>query len=315
MLIVSRQGAQLIQSDGPFRLHIGASLGGVPTAAASLGSTQLVLVADSGGQLHVLDVKRGAVSRVSTSAPLPVASCLAFAPRWFDSGAAAVFLGSTSGSSVLLEVPSDLGSTWEVQPEAVVASLAPVRDAAVVQDPSGCGDARLLCCCGAAPRGRLAIAWLAGGLASLAEGPHIPGQVLLIPLRPSPASPHHSHLLLSFEGEHSTVALAAAGGSLAEAALPGLLCGCATLLAAAMPAGHLLQVTPEQARVARLADGALASAWQHGPISLAALHGQFLALASGGGVLPWRFCCCRAAHSHGSPIPEGPEDSALRAQH
>eukprot|EP00887_Chlorella_sp_A99_P001486 scaffold8.g1486.t1 len=285
VLLVSGRGAQLLQLDGPFRLQLSLNMeGAVPTAAVCLGGTQSVLIADSASSLHLIDCQRGTARRVDTNTPLPIASCLAFLPRWLPSGTSAVLVGSASGTSALVEVPSYLGSRWEVQPEALLPTLAPVRGAALMRDPS-CGDTRLVCCCGEAPRGRLAIAWLAAGLQPLVEGPQIPGLVRLIPLRLAPGSGHHSHLLLSFDEEGSTLVLAAHGSSFAEASLPGLATHCATLLATPMPAGRLLQVTPQQAQVTRLADGGLVSSWRPaGPISLAALHGSFLALASGSDV-------------------------------
>ena len=308
MLLLSNRGAWLLQADGPGRRKLEMALEGAPTAATTLrgggraavaAAASLVLVADAAGSLCLLDCgPAGTHLRISTSTPLPVASCMAHLPRWLDGGSNAVFVGSsTSGGSAILEVPVnplDPAAVWAVE-GPLLPSLAPVQHAQLISDPAGSGDARLLCCCGSAPSGRLALAGLAAALQPLAEGQRLPGQVHLLPLAPAPGAVRDSHLLLSVGkegGSGATLVLAAEGGSFAEAMLPGLQTDMATLLVAPMPAGCLLQVTPREARVVRPAGGgALVSCWAAGDaaITLAAAHGQYLLLATGEpGVDSWR---------------------------
>lgn len=61
---------------------------------------------------------------------------------------------------------------WEVLPPELggIGSLAPIHSGAVVADPSGCGDARLLLGCGSGPTGRLALARWAAGLEPVVSG-------------------------------------------------------------------------------------------------------------------------------------------------
>ncbi len=110
-----------------------------------------------------------------------------------------LFLGSQAGSSCFVEVlwealrPScspftaphaQLGQhfgitspCWEVLPLDVagIQSLAPVRGGVMIDDPSGCGDTRLLLSCGTGASGRLALGrWAANLVPVVSGGPSLP---------------------------------------------------------------------------------------------------------------------------------------------
>ena len=212
-LVASREGLALVHADAPRdRQLVRVSLRGTPTRATAL-SEGVAVVGDSAGQLTLLymDLPRleaaplpgGLLTAAPTSlaflpAPPAVEADVAPAGTAADEApAGTLFVGSSSGGSVFLEVPraavvgaggrSHGGSSsswheaaagqasWQVLPggEATsgqLASLAPVSCCQLIEDPSGCGDNRLLMCSGEGPFGRLALGRLAAGLVPLAVG-------------------------------------------------------------------------------------------------------------------------------------------------
>jgi hypothetical protein len=207
-LVASQEGLALVHADAPHDRQLArVSLRGMPTCAVAL-SEGVAVVGDSAGQLLLLDLRR------LEAAPLPrgllaaAPASLAFLPAApvveadvAPAGTAAdgapaglLFVGSSSGGSVFLEVPqaamagagnsSHDGSNWRDAAAAQacwqalpagegggqLAGLAPVSCCQLIKDPSGCGDNRLLMCSGNAPFGRLALGRLAAGLVPLAVG-------------------------------------------------------------------------------------------------------------------------------------------------
>jgi hypothetical protein len=208
-LVASREGLALVHADAPHDRQLArVSLRGKPTCAAAL-SEGVAVVGDSAGQLLLLDLRRleaaplprGLLAASPTSlafltAPPAVEADVAPAGTAADGAPAGVlFVGSSSGGSVFLEVPqaamagacssSPGDSNWRVAAAAQASwqalpagegggsqlvSLAPVSCCQLIEDPSGCGDNRLLMCSGEAPFGRLALGRLAAGLVPLAVG-------------------------------------------------------------------------------------------------------------------------------------------------
>ena len=295
---------------------------------------------DSQGQLVLLDLRHPSTAPVARGLLPAAPSCLAFmaagqrpdcaageaegAGRAVDeapSPAAGILFAGSTGGSVFLEVPEaalDAEGSAEAQQEAadpaawqlasgggvdrLAASAAPVTFCQLIDCPSGCGDKRLLMCCGTAPFGRLALGRMAAGLRPLAVGgdhlpvrgllpqrlpclhcvhacssvaslgvalhPHswlstlqrclpclpvcVQGLVRLLALQASGTAAARCYLLLSSEdpaadaaGHGWTTVLEATAGGLHAAVLPGLHLEAATLLAAGLPGGHMLQVTPQ----------------------------------------------------------------------
>ncbi len=96
-------------------------------------------------------------------------------------------MGSRVGPSSFVEIPWEAVQVgrgppggaaaalpWEVlqAAQAGIDSLAPIRSAAMVPDPSGCSDQRLLMSCGSGASGRLGLArWAASLVPQVSGGP------------------------------------------------------------------------------------------------------------------------------------------------
>lgn len=191
----------LVEADAPQqKRQVPVRLREQPTCAVALSERAAVL-GDGSGQLLLLDLQRVELAAIA-AVPLAAApSCLAYLPHPASSSmepagpeeghaqqaapaepAAGLLLVGSSAGSTLLEVPAAAlagdaaaaaaAEKWHPAAggEGLGASLAPVASCLLIPDPSGCGDARLLMCCGEAPFGRLALGRLAAGLAPLAVG-------------------------------------------------------------------------------------------------------------------------------------------------
>lgn len=183
-LVASASTALLVPTDAPHdKRQVALRLGGRPTCATPLPGGSKVVLGDASGQLHLLDTERLQAAPVAGGLLAAAPSCLAFlaapaqAAATPAAPAGALFVGSAGGSSALLEVPASpvAGSMqWQAMcgggAGGLPSSLAPVTSCRLIPDPSGCGDARLLMCCGQAPFARLALARLAAALVPLAVG-------------------------------------------------------------------------------------------------------------------------------------------------
>lgn len=181
--MAAANGFTLLSADAPQdKQLVAARLQGRPTCAAALSESAAV-VGDSSGQLTLLDLERLTAVPVATGLLPAAPSCLAFLPA-AAAAAGVLFAGCSSGGGVFLEVPPEAAfagapsavaaAQWQVvgggDAAPLAANLAPVVDCKAIPDPSGCGDMRLLMCCGAAPFSRLALGHLAANLAPLAVG-------------------------------------------------------------------------------------------------------------------------------------------------
>ncbi|PRW18316.1 DNA damage-binding 1 [Chlorella sorokiniana] len=322
-LVAAQTSLMVVHADAPHsKQQAAVGLNGSPTAAAALSQNAVVL-SDSSGQLLLLDLQSLAATPVATTSLTAGPSCLALLPHPAcgtepagpaDSEqeqccaappAGLLFVGS--GGGVLLEVLAAALAGGPAAAEAAAAvgwrvagggdggegfgsCLAPVAFGQLVPDPSGCDDARLLAGCGEAPFGRLALGRLAAGLTPLAVGSaELPGWVRLLSLKASPAAARHRFLLLtSDEGAGAagawTSVLETGEDGLQAAELPGLQTSSATLAAAPLAGGCILQVTPQGAHVFMPGTGEALSSWappSGSAVTLAAQHGQHVALACG----------------------------------
>lgn len=191
-LVAAADVLTLVPADAPQdKQQVAVQLAGRPTCAAVL-SPSAAVVGDASGRLTLLDLDGMQAAPLALGAGLPPAAptCLAFLPPVETAGGAAgapgvLFVGSSSGG-VLLRVPpaaldgagvqaaNAAAANWQPvgggDAALLAAGLGPVLDCCAVPDPSGCGDTRLLMCCGAAPFSRLALAHLAAQLVPLAVG-------------------------------------------------------------------------------------------------------------------------------------------------
>ena len=298
----------------PRRVDVAAwRLRGPPTAAGWL-APGLLLVADAGGGLSALDLRSPgpppyAPRRVVDGSGAPpsgpcIATTLTLLPLAAGGGgdgggarpAALLHCGAVGTASHLRAVPPaalaaagpDAASTPLELPlldGRCPDGLGAVQDAVAFRVPTCPSETQLLLAAGAAPAGRLLRALAGAALRPyMVDGPELPGDVTLFPLKRRAADEHHALLAFSLGAAGATGFLDVSSSADVRPVAPSALAADApSLLLATLPGDWLAQVTPAGLRVAGAGGEAAAAQWAApAPVTLAAAHGGCVVLVAGG---------------------------------